>query len=249
MLKGQYSHNYASDGLAHQLAETRHAFEEFAYTVAHDLNAPLRSIVNFSRLLEDKYRDALDDKALHYVDLITENGRRAQERLAGLLQYSRLDTEPMHPAQADTADIVARCLAQLREPIEEKQAKICVHPLPRLHADGERLELLFYCLISNALKFSEAAPTIDISAQRMQEAWVFCVRDNGIGIPARDLEVIFHVFHRLHRDEEFPGTGMGLALAQRIVALHGGGIWVESGIGKGSEFYFTLPDHVAGTGG
>lgn len=243
MLKKQPMHSYSQlRSLEHQLADTRHAFEDFAYTVAHDLNAPLRCIVSFSQLLEEKYRSVLDEKALHYVDLITENSRKAQARLASLLQYSRLDTVPMKPEHTESRVLIDHCLEQLSQEIEERDACIHIDPLPMLIADGERLALLWYCLLSNALKFCTTRPEITITAQRGHEAWVFAVHDNGIGIAAKDHDIIFNVFRRLHKESDYGGTGMGLALARRIVELHGGIIWVESSLGQGTALYFTIPD-------
>lgn len=230
--------------LRHQLDDTRQAFENFTYIVSHDLNAPLRCIANFSQILEEKCREELDEKALHYIDMIAASSRRMQERLSGLLQYSRLDTVPLLHERLDVIESVQHALHQLKRESEEKGALIHVAPMPQLIADGERLSLLFYCLISNALKFCVAPPDITISARRAAAGWQFCVSDNGIGIEASNHELIFRMFHRLHKEEEYPGCGAGLALAHRIVELHGGGIWVESSPCAGAQFIFTLPDHL-----
>lgn len=242
MLSGKPLLRYPQPSLEQKLAETQHAFEEFTYIVAHDLGAPLRSITNFSQLLEAKYGSALDEKALHYVDLITENSHKAQARLAGLLQYSRLNTTPLKFEPIESRACIDHCLRHLKLEIEKSEARIQVGPLPQVRADNERLTLLFHCLLHNALTFCKRRPEIDIRADRGHEAWVFAVRDNGIGIATKDHEVIFNVFHRLQKDAEFPGAGIGLALAQKIAAQHGGLIWVESSIGDGATFYFTLPD-------
>jgi len=224
---------------------TRYAFEKFAYIVAHDLNGPLRRIVNFVQLLEKKYRPVLDLQALHYIDLIADNGRRAQAHLAGLLQYSRLDTVPLTRQKVDCKALVEHCLRQLKAEFENREALIHVGPLPQVTADGERLGLLFYCLISNALKFCKERPDIDISARREHDGWIFSVRDRGIGIAPRDHEAIFDIFRHLHTDNEYPGNGMGLTLAKRIAELHGGSIEVDSHPDDGAAFYVTLPDRAA----
>ncbi len=221
--------------------DSRRAMEEFTQKVAHDLNAPLRCIVGFSQLLEERCCSELDEKALHYVELIQESGRKAQQLLAGLLQYSRLDTVPLAPAPVDCTAVLNACLRHFWKEIERRQARVEVQPLPVLAADGERLALLFSCLLDNALKFSAREPLVAISATRADRAWEFCVRDHGIGIAPKDHEIVFNIFHRLHPEKEYPGNGMGLALAHRIVELHGGRIWVESRVEEGAAFYFTLP--------
>lgn len=227
---------------AYPPADTRRAFGEFAAIIAHDLSAPLRSVAGFSQLLEEQYRQALDEKALHYLHVIHESSRKAQGRLAALLQYSRLDTVPLAPEDVDCTAAVNHALVQLKESIETREALIRAGALPAVIADRERLSLLFYTLIDNALKFCAGRPEIEIMAQRGHEAWVFSVRDNGIGINPQFHQAVFDVFRRLHGEEAYSGTGMGLALARRIVTLHGGIIWVESGAGKGATFFFVLPD-------
>lgn len=229
--------------LERKLADTRQALEDFAYTVAHDLNAALRIMVSFSQLLHDRCRNGqCDDKALHYVDVISTNGAKAQAQLAGLLQYSRLDTIPLKTELVECNDIVGQCLKQLKQDIDASGAWVIVGLLPEVTADSIQLALLFRCLLSNALKFSTRHPEIEITALRGHEAWVFSVSDRGIGIAFKDHKTIFNVFRRLHRDEEYSGTGMGLALARRIVELHGGVLWVESRPHSGTAFYFSLPD-------
>ncbi|MDE3015832.1 MAG: hypothetical protein KGI29_02795 [Pseudomonadota bacterium] len=241
----RYGENAA---LAHQLAGTRQAFDEFATIVAHDLGAPLRSIAGFSQLLEEKCRLLLDEKTLRYIDVISENSRKLQARLAGLLQYSRLGTVPLMLKAVDCQTAARHCLEQLKDKIEEREALLRVGPLPQVTGDGDRLGLLLYALCDNALKFCARRPEVDIMARRSLKAWVFSVRDNGIGIAPKHHQVIFDVFRRLHPEEAYSGTGMGLALAHRIAALHGGMIWVESREGMGATFLFTIPDAAANTG-
>jgi light-regulated signal transduction histidine kinase (bacteriophytochrome) len=226
----------------------RHTFEEFTYIVAHDLGAPLRRMVNFTQLLEKKYRPALDEQALHYLDLIAQNGQRAQAHLAGLLQYSRLDATSLSREKVNCKQVIDHCLRQLGADIESREALIHVGPLPQITGDTERLELLFYCLISNALKFCNDRPDIDIRARYEHDSWIFSVRDCGIGIAAERHDEIFDLFCRLHGDSEYPGSGMGLALARRIAELHGGSIEVESHPGEGATFHVLLPDEAPSGG-
>ena len=222
--------------------DAREAFNEFAAIIAHDLSAPLRLIAGFSQLLEEQYRQALDEKAHHYIHVIHESSRKAQGRLAALLQYSRLDTVPLVPARVDCGAAANHALMQLKESIEAREAMIRLGTLPTLIADRERLGLLFYVLIDNALKFCAGRPDIVISARRGYEAWIFLVQDNGIGIDPQYHQAVFDVFRRLHGEEEYSGIGMGLALARRIAMLHGGIIRLESCEGQGATFFFSLPD-------
>ncbi len=226
----------------HQPSDGREPFEDFVYLVVHDLGPPLRRIDSFSELLEQEYAPLLDERGVHYVDCIAENSRQAQARLRGLLQYARLSAVPLAKSRIDCNRILHDALMQLKPEIDSRNAR--VHPglLPRLEANGERLQLLFYCLLSNALKFCNETPDIAVSARRSLDGWLFEVHDNGIGIPRKDQETIFAIFRRLHRDGTYDGIGIGLALARRIVELHDGRIWVESELGCGSSFYFTLPD-------
>lgn len=217
-------------------------FGEFAAVVAHDVGAPLRSIAGFSQLLEERCRPLLDEKSLHYIDVIQENSRKAQARLAALLQYAQVGATPLKVEAIDSRHAAEHALAQLQEYIEAREALVRINPLPLVAADRGQLELLFYILIDNALKFCSARPEITIAAQRGYEAWVFSVRDNGIGIASEHHRAVFELFRRLHGEDAYSGTGVGLAIAEHIARLHGGMIWVESGEGQGSAFFFTLPD-------
>jgi light-regulated signal transduction histidine kinase (bacteriophytochrome) len=223
--------------------DARHALDEFTYTVAHDLNGPLRRIINFTHLLEKKFQTILDPQAMHYLEIIAENGHMAQARLSGLLQYSRLNATPVTYEAVDCKEIINNCLQQLKADIENRKALIHVSPMPHVAGNCRQLELLFYCLISNALKFCNDHPDISIAAQRGDNGWVFSVCDRGIGIAPEHYDEIFSIFHRLHHDHEYPGNGIGLALAKRIAELHHGDIRVESYPGRGATFYVTLPDH------
>jgi light-regulated signal transduction histidine kinase (bacteriophytochrome) len=165
----------------------------------------------------------------------------ARARIAGLMQHARLRAVTMQPERVDARQAVEDCLRQLAFDIEERGAMIQVGPLPEVVADAQRLPLLFYCLLSNALTFCTDTPQIVVSAQRGGTGWQFSVADHGIGIDARDHERILDVFHRLH-PQDYPGTGIGLTLARRIVSMHGGSLWTESALRDGARFHFTLPD-------
>lgn len=227
--------------LEHQLADARRALGEFTQNVVHDLHAPLRSVVNFSERLEKACAASLDERTRQYVVQITDSSRKAQTRLASILNYAQLESEPLLKEQADCNRLLYHALDSLKDTIEQRDAHIYRDPLPVLMADTKRISHLFYCLLSNALKFCTRTPDIHVSATRGPGVWIFSVRDNGIGIARKDQKNLFNVFHRLHREEDYPGAGMGLAIARRIIELHGGLIWVESSLTEGSTFFFTLP--------
>lgn len=234
---------HAMEELERALAAERQAFQDFIYSVSHDLGAPLRAVVNFSKLLDEKYRPVLDEKGLRYLAFIVDGGGKAQAMLAGLLDYSRLNTQVGAFSDVDMSALVERCLATLRERIRQCGAQIAIaSPLPAVSGDPEQLACLWHCLLDNALKFRKEgeAPSIRISAETLAEGWRFCVRDNGIGIDPKFHTRIFGLFKRLHTDEEYEGIGIGLTLAQKIVERHGGKLWVESAPGQGATFWFTL---------
>ncbi|MBV8938616.1 MAG: hypothetical protein JO089_02090 [Alphaproteobacteria bacterium] len=223
------------------LAETKKAFQEFVYIVSHDLNAPLRSVVSFSQLLKDKYNPVLDEKGLRYLDLIVDSGRKAQLLLGELIKFSRLNTVPLRMEKVDTRQLVDAWLKEAGPQISAKGAKVETGPLPQVMGDRERLYMLFDAVLGNALKFCVKPPEIAVSAQHKGGQWMLSVRDNGIGIAPQHFEAVFIMFRKLNKEEDYPGAGMGLTLAKKIVELHGGTLWLESQPNEGSTFYFTLP--------
>lgn len=225
-----------------QLQQSNDRLTQFAYAASHDLQEPLRMVSTYLQLLEDQYRDDLDEDARTYIDFAVEGADRMREMVDDLLAYSRVEqTDGEHqPVECDT--VLERVTDDLQVQIEENDAAITVESLPTVTADGEQVEQLFQNLISNAIKYSgDEPPRIEISADQRNDRWVFSVADNGIGIDPEKTDRIFEVFKRLHSDDEYPGTGIGLSLCQEIVENHGGDIWVESEPGEGSTFYFTLP--------
>jgi len=234
---------------AAELAATLELFEkemeEFAYIVAHDLNAPLRSVASFSQLLGERCGDALDEKSLTYLQFITDGAQRTQHMIEGLLTYSRLNTRAFPARRVNAALLVSYALEPMQDSIAQMGARIHCGPLPEIEADPAQIISLFAHLLGNALKFRHVntAPEITLTASAVDRGaeWLFCVADNGIGLESFYSEKIFKIFRRLHKEEEYPGLGMGLALAKKIVERHRGRIWVESTPGQGARFYFTLP--------
>lgn len=226
---------------AEDLAKT---FKEFAYVVSHDLGTPLRAMVEFSRLLKLENANGLSEESRLFLSLIIENGEKAQAMLGGLLDYSRLNTTAKPFFDTDLNTLLSECRETLADKIKTKKAKLTVTPLPTLKTDMHQLKQLFLALMDNALTFHQPniAPEITVSASRRMHDWLFSVRDNGIGIEQKFHDRIFHPFKRLHTDSEYPGIGMGLALAKKIVERHRGRIWVDSIAGQGSVFLFSIPD-------
>ncbi|WP_254532108.1 PAS domain S-box protein [Natrinema gelatinilyticum] len=225
-----------------KLEESNERLEQFAYVASHDLQEPLRMISSYLQLLENQYADQLNEDAEEFIDFAVDGADRLREMIDDLLAYSRVDTEakPLEPTDCET--VVKDVLRNLERQIEENDAEIAVESLPTVHADREQLEQVFQNLVSNAIKYrGEEPPEIEISAERDAEEWVFQVADNGIGLDSDYTDRIFDVFDRLHTHEEYPGTGIGLALCRKIVERHGGDIWVQSEPGEGSTFSFTLP--------
>jgi chemotaxis methyl-accepting protein methylase/signal transduction histidine kinase len=231
--------------LSDRLARSNTDLEQFAYVVSHDLQEPLRMITGFLGMLGKRLGDRLDDKSQEYVHFVTEGAQRMQAMIKDLLEFSRLGREDAKRTAVDLGDPLSQALGSLRGSIEQSQAKVTYDPLPTLTGDPSQLVRLFQNLIGNALKFRrKQPPEIHIEASPSQEGWRISVRDNGIGIDLKSAERVFQVFQRLHTREKYEGTGIGLAICKRIVEQHGGRIWLESEVGKGTTFYFTLPTGV-----
>ena len=225
-----------------ELKRSNEELEQFAYVSSHDLQEPLRMITSYLQLLQRKYQGNLDDKADKYINFAVDGAVRMQNLIIDLLEYSRVDTGDDEPGSIDCKFILNKVLFDIKAVIKENNATISHDPLPEVMADSTQIVQVFQNLIINGIKFhGEEAPKIHISAEKIANEWVFSVQDNGIGIDPQYSERIFEIFKRLNSRDRYPGTGMGLAICKKIVERHGGRIWVESKLGKGSTFYFTLP--------
>jgi len=227
-------------------AELRRANEDlqqFAYSASHDLQEPIRNVTVYSEIVAKRYYNLLDADGKQFLGFLTEGGRRLATLINDLLAYTRAGVSDGDISSVDASAVFRHALANLAEAIRESQATVTAGELPRLFIAEAHLYQLFQNLIGNAIKYRrDEPPQIQVSAVHQGGAWRFSVQDNGIGIDPQYREKIFGVFKRLHRDEKYSGTGIGLAICQRVVERYGGRIWVESTPGEGATFFFTVPD-------
>ena len=227
---------------AEKLARSNAELERFAYVASHDLQEPLRMVASFTQLLSKKYSGKLDETADRYIEFAVDGAKRMQQLIVDLLAFSRVNSKELDLRQTNCEAVVQTALQNLSAAMEESGAAIERDPLPVLTADAGQLGQLFQNLIGNAIKFRGQAPLrIHIAAADRGPDWLFSIQDNGIGIDPRYSDRIFQIFQRLHTRAEYPGTGIGLAVCQKVVERHGGKIWVESEPGAGSTFRFTIP--------
>jgi signal transduction histidine kinase len=225
-----------------ELERSNTELQQFAYVASHDLTEPLRMVVSYLELLTMRAKEKLDSEDREFIGFAVDGARRMQTLIMDLLAYARVDTRgrPLEPT--DCERVLESVLANLKVAIEESHTTIEHDPLPIVQGDVVQLTQVFQNLIGNAIKFhGGATPKIHVGAQRETDHWVFHVRDNGIGIDPKNFERIFVLFQRLHTRQEYPGTGMGLAICKKIIERHGGRIWAESKPGEGTTFYFTIP--------
>jgi PAS domain S-box-containing protein len=227
---------------ATMLRRSNDELQQFAYVASHDLQEPLRLVTSYLQILESRYSDKLDSDAHEFIAFAVDGAARMKALITDLLTYSRVDGAEKAFVEFDMQNALDKALANLSLKIEDSKALITHDNLPRIRADRVQIIQLFQNLIGNAIKFQRGrTPQIHISAEQKGSEWLFGVHDNGIGIAPEFLERIFVIFQRLHRREEYPGTGIGLAICKKVVERHGGQIWVESVLGEGTTFYFTLP--------
>jgi light-regulated signal transduction histidine kinase (bacteriophytochrome) len=218
--------------------------ESFSYSVSHDLRAPLRAIGGFSNLLWEDHKDHLDEEAQRKIGIIRAQAERMGRLIDDLLAFSRLGRKALDPSELDMADLAQNTFNRLLNG-EGTTVKFNVGKLPRVTADRRLLEQVWANLLSNAIKFSsrEEKPVVEVGAIVQGDENIYFVRDNGAGFDPRYSDKLFGVFQRLHDEDEFPGTGVGLALVHRIIARHGGRVWADSAPGDGATFHFSLPRH------
>lgn len=227
--------------LNEELLRSNTDLQQFAYVASHDLQEPLRMVASFTQLLQHRFQDKLGEDGNEYIRYAVEGSKRMYSLLNGLLTFSRIQTKGKEFAQVDMNKILDKVRDNLSLIIEETKAEIKVKKLPVILADESQMIQLTQNLIENSLKFRKGVPKITIAVKNEKNEYVFSINDKGIGIEPQYFDRIFRIFQRLHRSEEYGGTGIGLAICRRIVERHGGKIWVESQIGKETTFYFTIP--------
>ena len=224
------------------LERSNEELEKFAYVVSHDLQQPLSVVSSYLELLSDSCRDKLSDEEAGYLERAAGSSIRVQEMVDAVLSYARLDSRGEDFTSVDLADVFEEVKSGLWKEITCARAEISNDPLPVVQADPSQIQQLMQNLMSNALKFNDAVPAkIHVGVVEGVDEWQFSVRDEGIGLDPEAADRVFVMFQRLHTENEYPGSGIGLAICKRIVERHGGRIWVESEPNRGSTFFFTLP--------
>ncbi len=239
--KLKYAHEKLNISLE-ELKRSNYELQQFAYVASHDLQEPLRMVSSFSQLLEKRYKDRLDEDANEFIGFIVDGAQHMKLLIDDLLTYSRVTSHAKEFENVDLENVLDVVFSNLSFYLEENKVIITKDSLPVVFADPSQMGQIFQNLISNAIKFHNGStPKIHISSQKSETEWIFAVADNGIGIDPNYQEQIFEVFKRLHTRNEYPGSGIGLSICQKIIQRHGGRIWVESKKDVGSTFFFTLP--------
>ena len=229
--------------LQDSLTESNTALEQFAYVASHDLQEPLRTMSAYAQLLANRYEGKLDADADKFLKVIVSAAVRMGSLIQDLLVYARLTTENERPSSVALDEDLEAALTHLDQAIKDSGASVTHDPMPTLSVDRGQMVRLFQNLIGNAVKYRKPGQSsnVHISAEQRGAEWVISIRDNGIGFDPKYASTIFAPFKRLHTAEEYPGTGVGLAICRRIVQAQGGRIWAESVPGEGTTFFFTLP--------
>jgi signal transduction histidine kinase len=225
-----------------QLEEVNKELESFSYSVSHDLRAPVRALVGFSKMLEESYNDTLDDEGKRMVGVIHRNAIKMGSLIDDLLEFSKMGRQEVRKSAINVADMVKEVISDITDQTEY-HANVTINELLPTYADRALLTQVWINLISNAFKYSakKENPAVEIGSHRDDRYIVYYVKDNGAGFSMEYAEKLFGVFQRLHKASEFEGTGVGLAIVHRIITRHGGRVWAEAKVNEGATFFFTLP--------
>jgi light-regulated signal transduction histidine kinase (bacteriophytochrome) len=228
---------------AEELKSALRELEGFSYSVSHDLRSPLRAIEGFARILEEEHIASLDEEGRRLLGIIRDGGAKMGRLIDGLLNFSRLGKQPLALAAVDMGLLVTEVVAQLRLNDQQPPSRVVVQDLPPAYGDRALLRLVWINLLSNAAKYTgtRKEPRIQVTGIHKGTEIIYSVADNGVGFDMQYAGKLFGVFQRLHTEEEFPGTGVGLSFVQRIVTRHGGRVWAEGVEDKGATFFFALP--------
>ena len=215
--------------------------EKFAYIASHDLREPLRSLIGFAQLLQKRNEGHLTRESEEFIENIIQCAQRMNTLVSGLLEYSRISSVGKPFTHVNLTDLLKKVQSDLKISIEESKSDLVIFELPEIYCDELQIRQLFQNLISNAIKFrSESTPIIKISAERADRHWLFKVEDNGIGVDMKFKDQVFQIFSRLHSQDKYPGSGIGLSICKKILERHGGQIWLESAPGQGTSIFFTI---------
>jgi light-regulated signal transduction histidine kinase (bacteriophytochrome) len=236
--------------LSAELERSNKELEAFSYTVSHDLRAPLRHIAGYVELLNEDQSSTMSPTGRRYLDTVRESAEFAGKLVDNLLQFSKLGRDPLRIVPVDLSQVITRVLKDVEKEVENRSIVWKVGKMPWVRGDGILLQVVIRNLVSNAIKYTRGKDIaeIEIGCKESDRDYVFHVRDNGVGFDMRFAGKLFGVFQRLHRMEDFEGTGIGLANVRRIIGRHGGRTWAESEPGQGASFYFSLPIWESGGG-
>jgi light-regulated signal transduction histidine kinase (bacteriophytochrome) len=225
-----------------ELEAANKELEAFSYSVSHDLRAPLRAVDGFSQAVIEDFGPQLPEAGRRYLRMIRGSAKRMGDLIDDLLTFSRLSRQPLNKELVNTGELVGNVLEEMSGEREGRQVDVRIEDLPVCHADPALLKQVWINVLSNALKFTRKreAAVVEIGSVLEQDETVFVVRDNGTGFDMRYSDKLFGVFQRLHRADEFDGTGVGLAIVQRVIHRHGGRVWADAAVDHGATFYFTL---------
>jgi PAS domain S-box-containing protein len=227
-----------------ELRRANEDLKQFAYSASHDLQEPIRNVAVYSEVIARRYANVLDDTGRQYLEFLREGGHRLTTLVSDLLAYTKASMAELSQSTVDASEALQNAIASLNQAIRETGAQVTWDPLPEVSMGEAHLQQIFQNLIANGLKYRNSEPPrVHVNATRRGNQWCFSVKDNGIGIDPQYKEKIFGLFKRLHHDQRYSGTGIGLAICQRVVERYGGRIWVESEPGKGATFFFTVHQH------
>jgi two-component system sensor kinase len=226
-----------------KLEDANDELEAFAYSVSHDLRVPLRAIDGFSRILVEDYQENLDDEGKRLIDIIRENTKKMGQLIDDILQLSRAGRHEINLTEIDMETLIQTVFNELKQSNQERDIELELEPLPQVYADRTLLQQVISNLLSNSIKFTTPRDTsiIKVGFQVAKKEYIYYVQDNGVGFNMKYSGKLFGLFQRLHGQNEFEGTGVGLSIVQRIIRRHGGDVWGEGEVDKGATIYFSLP--------